>query len=42
MNGAPFTKMPEAFRRLQDHILRKEGGDREMVDILQMAQRRSI
>lgn len=24
--------MPEAFRRLQDHMLRKEGGDREMVD----------
>lgn len=35
-NGAPFTEMPEAFRRLQDHVLRKEGGDREMVDILSL------
>ena len=33
-NGAPFTEMPDAFRQLQDHMLRKEGGDREMVDIL--------
>ncbi|MFG6555061.1 IS21 family transposase [Sulfitobacter sp. 1A16808] len=35
-NGAPFTKMPDAFRQLQDHMLRKEGGDREMVDILSL------
>jgi hypothetical protein len=28
--GAPFTEMPDAFRQLQGHILRKEGGDREM------------
>ena len=35
-NGAPFTEMPEAFRHLQDHMLRKEGGDREMVDILSL------
>ncbi|NNF77886.1 MAG: IS21 family transposase, partial [Rhizobiales bacterium] len=35
-NGAPFTEMPEAFRRLQDHMLRKEGGDREMVDVLSL------
>lgn len=35
-NGAPFTEMPDAFRRLQDHMLRKEGGDREMVDILSL------
>jgi hypothetical protein len=35
-NGAPFTEMPEAFRSLQDHMLRKEGGDREMVDILSL------
>ena len=27
-NGAPFTEMPAAFRQLQDHMLRKEGGDR--------------
>ena len=35
-NGAPFLEMPEAFGRLQDHMLRKEGGDREMVDILSL------
>lgn len=35
-NGAPFTEMPEAFRRLQDHMLRKSGGDRDMVDILSL------
>ena len=27
-NGVPFTKMPDAFRRLQYHMLRK-GGDRD-------------
>ena len=35
-NGAPFTEMPDAFRQLQDHVLRKEGGDREMVDVLSL------
>ena len=35
-NGAPFLEMPEAFGRLQDHMLRIEGGDREMVDILSL------
>ena len=33
-NGAPFAELPKAFRQLQDHMLRKPGGDREMVDIL--------
>ena len=33
-NGAPFQELPRAFRQLQDHMLRKPGGDREMVDIL--------
>ena len=33
-NGAPFAEMPEAFRRLQGHLLRRVGGDREMVEIL--------
>lgn len=33
-NGAPFLELPLAFRQLQDHMLRKPGGDREMVDIL--------
>ena len=35
-NGAPFTEMPGAFRQPQDHMLRKDGGDREMVDILSL------
>lgn len=33
-NGAPFAELPPAFRQLQDKMLRKTGGDREMVDIL--------
>ena len=33
-NGAPFAEFPPAFRQLQDHMLRRPGGDREMVDIL--------
>ena len=33
-NGAPFVELPPAFRQLQDLMLRKPGGDREMVDIL--------
>lgn len=33
-NGAPFLELPHAFRQLQDHMLRKPGGDRQMVDIL--------
>ena len=33
-NGAPFLELPSGFRQLQDHMLRKPGGDREMVDIL--------
>jgi len=33
-NGAPFVELPEAFRTLQQHLLKKPGGDREMVDIL--------
>lgn len=35
-NGASFVKMPEAFRQLQDQMLRKPGGDREMVEILSL------
>ena len=35
-NGAPFIEMPEAFRNLQAHMHRREGGDREMVDILSL------
>ncbi|MFD1982403.1 IS21 family transposase [Mesorhizobium newzealandense] len=33
-NGAPFAELPDAFRTLQQHLLKKPGGDREMVDIL--------
>ena len=33
-NGAPFAELPGAFRQLQDQMLRRPGGDREMVDIL--------
>ena len=33
-NGAPFAELPEAFRTLQQHLLNKPGGDREMVEIL--------
>jgi transposase len=35
-NGAPFVEMPDAFRKLQDQMLRNLGGDREMVDILSL------
>lgn len=33
-NGAPFAELPGAFRQLQAQMLRRPGGDREMVDIL--------
>jgi hypothetical protein len=33
-NGAPFAELPEAFRRLQRHLLQRPGGDREMVEVL--------
>ena len=33
-NGAPFLELPHAFRQLQEQMLRKPGGDREVVDIL--------
>jgi len=33
-NGAPFLELPIAFKELQEKMLRKAGGDREMVDIL--------
>jgi len=33
-NGAPFTDLPHSFRRLQSALLQREGGDREMADIL--------
>ena len=30
----PFIQLPPALRQLQDQMLRRPGGDREMVDIL--------
>jgi hypothetical protein len=33
-NGAPFVEMPDGFRKLQGHLLKRPGGDREMVEIL--------
>jgi len=33
-NGAPFTEMPDAFRQLQRHLPKRDGGDREMVEFL--------
>lgn len=33
-NGAPFTELPEGFKRLQTILLKRPGGDREMVEIL--------
>jgi len=33
-NGAPFTELPEAFKSLQSRLLKRPGGDKEMVEIL--------
>jgi transposase len=33
-NGAPFAELPEAFKKLQSRLLKRPGGDREMVEIL--------
>jgi len=33
-NGAPFEEMPGSFKRLQSLLLKRPGGDREMVDVL--------
>jgi hypothetical protein len=33
-NGAPFQNLPEAFKLLQRHLLKRPGGDGEMVEIL--------
>ncbi len=32
--GAPFAEFPPTFKQLQDLMLRRPGGDREMADIL--------
>lgn len=33
-NGAPFADLPDGFKRLQGILLKRPGGDREMVEIL--------
>jgi transposase len=33
-NGAPFAEFPAGFRKLQGVLLKRPGGDREMVEIL--------
>ena len=33
-NGAPFEELPTGFKQLQDLMLRRPGGDREVADIL--------
>ncbi len=33
-NGAPFMELPEGFKKLQSILLKREGGDREMVEVL--------
>ncbi len=33
-NGAPFLELPDSFRQLRSCLLKRPGGDREMVDIL--------
>lgn len=35
-NGAPFKTLPEGFRKLQAILLPREGGDRQMVEILSL------
>ncbi len=35
-NGAPFLEMPEVFRQLQAQLLKRLGGDKEMVEILSL------
>ncbi|NIV48423.1 MAG: hypothetical protein GWN46_17305 [Gammaproteobacteria bacterium] len=37
-NGAPFTELPAAFKRLQRILLKRPGGDREMVEILSLVR----
>ncbi len=35
-NGAPFADLPEGFKRLQAILMKRMGGDREMVEILSL------
>ena len=38
-NGAPFLELPDGFRTLQQQLLQRPGGDKEMVEILALARR---
>jgi hypothetical protein len=40
-NGAPFADLPDGFKRLQAILLKRPGGDREMVEIIAAALRRN-
>ncbi len=33
-NGAPFAELPSSFKRLRSVLMKRDGGDREMADIL--------
>jgi hypothetical protein len=33
-NGAPFMELPDSFKQLRTRLLKRPGGDREMVDVL--------
>jgi hypothetical protein len=33
-NGAPFTELPDPFKRLRSILLKRLGGDREMAELL--------
>ncbi len=33
-NGAPFAELPNSFKRLRSVLMKRDGGDREMADIL--------
>lgn len=33
-NGAPFSELPDSFKQLQTRLLKRQGGDRDMADIL--------
>ena len=33
-NGAPFSELPTSFKQLRSVLMKREGGDREMADIL--------
>lgn len=41
-NGAPFADLPAPLQRLQERLLRRPGGDREMADILGCVPRHGL